>query len=941
MKKALKISSFIVLGLLLVILVLPFMFKGKITRVLRDEINKNLNAEVAFKGVGVSLIRHFPDLTVSIKDLNVKGITPFENDTLASIPSLKLTLNLMSVFRGSDYEIKQVVLSSPKLLFKVLSDGRVNWDIVKTDTTRKEVSEPSNFKALLNKVEISSGRLVYDDAEMPAYVDFDGFTGTMKGDMTIDITTLDVDAVCNSIIIDYDGIRYMNRIKGKVKTKLESDISKWIFTFTNGRLSLNDLNLIADGYFAMPDEGYRMDIKFNAEENTFKSFLSLIPAIYAKDFSGLKSSGTMSLGGWVKGLYSDDSIPSFNIDLKVNNGSFSYPALPGNVSDVNIVANIANPDGVLDHTTVDVSKLHLKMMQNPVDATLLLRTPVTDPDINAKIKGRIDLADIAKIYPLGEKTTITGITDADVSFSGKLSSIESGAYDKFKAEGYAVIDNLTYSGDATSQPVNISKARLEFTPANIRLTDMSVALGKNDLTAEGKLENYLPYIMKKNGVLKGSLTTSSKFMDINSLFARGSNTTATQDTSKLKVIEIPGNIDFSLNTSFGQLIYDTYDLRDVKGLVVVKDKTLEIGNLAMNTLGGSMALKGSYTTKDPVKPLVDFELNIKDIDVSKTVSTFNTMKQLAPIAEKLTGAISTTLKFKGNLKEDMMPELTSVSAYGLLLSEILKFSNTNTFSRIADALKMDKLKNPAVEKVNLSFDFANGIATVKPMDFRLASYKANFSGTTSLDKTINFILTLDIPRSEFGGRANSVLNGLISDASKKGVNVTLGDIIPVTLLIGGTVTDPTIRTGIKSAMNDVVADVKKQALEQVEKKKEELVNKAKDEAGALIAQADVQAAKLVAEAEMQGQKLVDAARAAAARVRTNADSTASKLVLEGKKNGPIAEIAAKKAADKVKKEADVKADGLINEAQKQKDALISKAQAEADKLKQDALNKVK
>ncbi len=941
MKKALKISSIILTLLLVVIIVLPFAFKGKITRVIQDEINRNLNAEVTFKGVGVSLIRNFPNLTVNVSNLNVKGIAPFEQDTLASIPALRLTVNLMSVFRGSDYEIKQIKLTSPKLLFKVLSDGRVNWDVMKADTLADTVSEPSNFKALLNKIEISDGRLVYDDAEIPTYVDFDGISGTLKGDMTIDVTTLDADMRCNNIVIDYEGIRYMNKIAGEVNTRLQADITNWIFTFTGGLLKLNELNLTADGYFAMPDEGYRMNIRFTAKENTFKSFLSLIPAVYAKDFADLKAAGTMSLGGWVKGLYSDDSIPAFNVDLKVNNGSFSYPALPGNVTDVNLVANIANPDGVIDHTVVDVPKLHLKMMENPLDAKILLRTPVSDPDINAKLKGRVDLSDVSKIYPLGDKTTLSGILDADAAFAGKLSNIETGAYDKFKADGYLAISNVVYTGKEVEQPVDISKARFDFTPAYAQLTGMAVKIGKNDLSAEGKLENYLPFLMKKNGVLKGSLTTASNFMDINSLMAGNESATSAEDTSAFTVIEIPGNMDLTLNTSFGQLLYDKYDLRNVKGQVFVKDKTLLINNLSTNTLGGTMALKGSYSTVDAAKPAIDMELNIKDVDVSKTASTFNTMKQLAPIAEKLSGAISTTLKFKGDLKKNMMPELTSVSAYGLLLSDILKFGTTNTFSKIADALKMDKLKNPAVEKINLSFDLVNGVATVKPMDFKLASYKANFSGTTSLDKTINFILTLDIPRSEFGSKANTVLEGLVGDASKKGVTVKLGDIVPVTLLIGGTVTDPTIRTGIKTAMTDLVSDVKKQALEQAEKKKEELVNKAKEEANALIVQADAQAAKLLADAEKQGQKLVDAAQVAAGKVRTTADSTASKLVSEGKKNGPIAEIAAKKAADKVKKEADVKANGLVSEAQKQKDALIAKARTEADKLKQEAQNKVK
>jgi vacuolar-type H+-ATPase subunit H len=289
----------------------------------------------------------------------------------------------------------------------------------------------------------------------------------------------------------------------------------------------------------------------------------------------------------------------------------------------------------------------------------------------------------------------------------------------------------------------------------------------------------------------------------------------------------------------------------------------------------------------------------------------------------------------------MMPELSSISAYGLVLSDILALADVNTFNKIADILKLEKLRRPALEKINLSFDVVDGKVTVKPMDFKLGSYKSTFSGSTGLDQVLNFVLTLDIPRADFGTKANSVLDGLVKDASKKGVNVTLGDIVPVTILIGGTATDPKISTGIKSAMAGLAEDMKKQALAEIEKKKDEIITKAKAEATNLIAQADAEAAKIIAEAEKQSQKLMKEANKTAEQVRFAADSTANRLVAEGKKNGYIAEIAAKKGAEKVKKQGYEKASGLVNEAQKQSDAIMNRARTEADKLKKDALNRVK
>lgn len=940
MKKALKISSIIIGLLLLIIIALPFVFKGKIEKTVQSEINKNLNAVVSFHGVGVSLIRHFPDLTVKVNGLIIKGTGSFDKDTLAAIPALSLTLDLASVFSGNDYKVKQIGLTSPRLLFKVLKNGLVNWDIMKPTTGADTVSQASAFKVYLDKVSITDMHLVYDDAEIPTMIAFDGLSGTLSGDMTADITSLDMKAVVNDITADYDGVRYMSKTKGEITTLLNADLKTWTFTFKNGNLSLNDLKITADGFFAMPDEGYTMDIKFAAKENTFKSFLSLIPAIYTRDFDNLKSSGTMAFEGFVKGLYSDVSIPSFAVKLKVNDGMFSYPGLPGTVSDVNVQALIANPDGVLDHTTVDVSRMHLSMMQSPVDITFSVRTPISDPDINATVKGTVNLENVSKIYPLDEKTKIAGIVNTDMAFSGKISAIEKGAYDQFKASGFAAIDKLVYEGSEVPQPVNISKARFDFTPAFAQLKDLFITIGKSDLTADGRIENYIPYVMKKRAVLKGSLTTSSNLMDINNLMAGKTSVTTSKDSSSLTVIEIPGDMDLTLNTSFKKLIYDTYNMNDVSGVIKVKDHALLLEGLKLNMLGGSMEMKGSYSTFDITKPMVDMNLQVKKMDVKQTFQAFNSVQKLAPIAGKLNGSISTNLKFKGALKKDMMPDLTSVSANGQLLSDILGMVNLNTFGKIADLLKIERLRNPSIENINLSFDVMDGKTTVKPMDFKLGSYKANISGTAGLDQTINFILNLDIPRAEFGSNANNVLDGLVKDASKRGVKVSLGDIVPVTLLIGGTATNPKITSGIKSAMAGLAEDMKKQAVAEVEKKKEELIVKAKDEANNLIAQADAEAVKIIAEAEKQGQKMLEAANLAAGKVRFAADSSANRLVAEGKKNGAVAEMIAKKGAEKVKKQGDTEANKLVAEAQKQSDAIIARAKAEADKLKQDALNRV-
>jgi cell division septum initiation protein DivIVA len=273
------------------------------------------------------------------------------------------------------------------------------------------------------------------------------------------------------------------------------------------------------------------------------------------------------------------------------------------------------------------------------------------------------------------------------------------------------------------------------------------------------------------------------------------------------------------------------------------------------------------------------------------------------------------------------------------MSPTLTFTNVNTFSKVADALKIDKLKQWAIEKINLSFELVDGKVFVKPFQTAIGKTKADISGWNSFDETMEYVMQLSIPRSEFGGAANNVLNNLVSEANKKGANFSLGDDVPVAVLISGTVSNPKISTSLKSMGANAVEDMKQQITETIQQKKEEAVAKVREEAGKYIEEANAKAQKLLADAQKQSDEIMKTANKTAAQIKQEADKRAEQLIAEGNKNGPIAALAAKTAADQAKKEASNQADKTVAEAQKQADGIMAKARQESDKIVKEANDK--
>ncbi len=944
MKTTLKIIGILFILIIAAAIALPFLFKGQLSQLAREEINRNLKARVGFGDITLTIFKSFPNFTLGLKDLSVVGVAPFEGDTLAFIPSLDITVDLFSVIKGTTYQVKRIAITSPSVKVIILEDGQANYDIALPEGDDQQAAAPEDsaegdFTLSLQQIEVRDAYLRYDDRASGMVFSASRAAFDLSGDLTADMTTLRTRLDIADMDLVYGGIPYFSNTHVVYDAEIQADLLNEIYTLKKNSLALNELFLSFDGSVSMIGDDINIVMAFNTQRTEFKTLLSLIPAIYARDFQGLEASGKFRLTGNVKGLYNEENLPSFSLEMEVDDGQFHYPELPQSVREVRLRASVINSGGDADNTVVDLSQLHAVLGSNPVDMSMKVRTPVSDPEIDGEVKGKLDLSTIGDFYPLEAGEALSGIVVADVTLQGRLSDVENENYDAFTAIGSLLMQNLEYTSGYTGQPVKVSKAQLNFSPQYLDLVSFACTIGENDLAASGKITSYLGYLLS-DGTLSGSLETRSQYMDINSLMMEETDEqeadATVSDSVSLEVIEIPGNIDFELKSAFNTLIYDTYKMENVNGRLTIRDRQLTIGNLSMNILDGEMVLNGSYSTADPGAPAFDLNLDIRDLDIQSAYQTFGIMKEYAPVAGKTKGRFSSTLSMASTLDQEMMPVYETMTGGGKLQTSSLRIEDLNTLDRIAEALKYEPLKNLSIEKILIQFEFVDGKILIEPFDFRQQDISGTMAGWTGLDQTIDYTMNLNIPRNKFGQAANSALDNLVSQANSKGAAIKLGETVSLGVLIGGTLTDPKISTNLKESGKDLVEDVKKQVEDEIRKQKEELTEKAKEEARIILEEADKQAALLQEEARKQAKAIRDNAAQAAKKVKDEAEKQAGKIEAEGKKKGFLAEAAAKETAKQVRKEADKQAGNIIDEADKQADAVTKKADDEAARIKQEA-----
>lgn len=926
MKKLLKIVFFTIIALLIIIILIPIFFKGPIEKKVKEEINKSLNAKVDFSDFTLSLIRGFPNFYVALEDMSVVSIGEFEKDTLMSFKKFSAKIDLISAIKMENIRIKSIFLDKPSVYAHVLPDGKVNWDIVKPsadsipeDTT---ASEPLEFKASLKKFEIRDARIVYLDEQGKMKASLDNWDLFLTGDFTASTTDATLKTSIEKVNFFMDNIRYMRDASFGFDAVLGADMDKMLFTIKDNEIRLNDLSLGIEGSVAMPKEDIDMDLKFKTKKADFKSLLSLVPAVYMKDFEKVQTSGSLKLDGFAKGTYAEKSMPNVGLTLVVENAMFKYPDLPKSVNNINIDTKVYY-DGVQnDNTTVDVNKFHVEMAGNPFDMTLHIKTPMSDMQMAGNFKGKIDFSSLTDIVPL-DSTTLKGIMESNIDMAGRMSSIEKEQYEDFKADGTLKLSNFEFASKDLPQGIKIVETNMIFSPRFVELTSFNALMGKSDFSMNGKLSNFIPYVFN-NDTIVGSLNFSSKLLDINELMGPPTaEETTVEDTTAMTVVEVPGNINFTLNSNIGTIKYDNMNITNVLGTIIVRNSAAILKNLGMNMLDGSLVMNGEYNTKDVKSPLIDFNMNMKDFDIPSTFTTFNTVKKLAPVAENAKGKISADMSLNSRLDATMSPVYSTMQGKGKLMSKSIEIGNSKMFTKVADALKNEKLKKFSLNDLNLSFEIKDGRVYIEPFETKLLSGKMIIGGDQGIDQTLNYAITFSIPRSEFGGAANAALTSLTSAAASKGLNIQPGEMVNIDAKVVGTVTDPKVQLNLKESGKNALKDVKEQlktaVTEKVETVKEDVKAKARE-----------QADKLIKDAEAEAQKIRDVAKSAADQIRKESDTAAEKLMKDVK--NPLQKVAQQKLAEKTKKEGYEKANKLEKEADAKAQALIDKAKAEAEKL---------
>ena len=832
MKKFLKITG-IVLGVILLLLFLaPFVFESQIKDMVRKTINENLNAQVSFADIDLSLFRNFPDATLGIEELLVINNEPFEGDTLASSEEVVLQMSVRELFKGSGEPMKidALKLNNTLLNLRIDSLGNASYDIaIESDAPVADTAQTgSGFQFDVQHYEINDSRVTYFDEGSQIKLLIEDLNHEGTGDFSA--ATSELSTFSTALVsLAMEDTNYLTRNRIELEADFEMDLENMRFTFLENEALINQLPLTFDGYVQVNEDNNELDISFKTPSSSFKNFLAVIPEEYSKNIEDVQTSGDFVVDGVIQGIVDENHIPMMDINISSENASFKYPDLPKSVEDITIATEIKNETGLAEDTYVNIENLNFRIDQDVFNANGSIRNLTENMLVNMAINGTINLANLEQAYPLELEQDLNGVVTADLTTSFDMNSVENEQYQNVKSSGTATIRDFSYASPEIPNEIKLATANLNFQPGTVQLENFRATTGETDMNLSGTIQNLMGYLFTDQD-LKGRFQLNSNTFSVNDFMVAETETTSEEPEEQAseeapaasgEAIKIPSFLDAQLDFTADRVLYDNLVLKNATGNLQIANETATLNNVTASLFGGNITLNGNVSTRE-TPATFNMDLNLNSIDIAQSFSEMELLRNLAPIAQALEGKLTTDIDLRGNLNRDLTPQLQTLA--GNALAEVLGAKvnpeETPLLARLDERLTFVDLNDLNLNDLSTQLTFNNGRVEVQPFDFSIKGINATAGGNHGFDMSMDYNVSLEVPAKYLGSQVGNALSRLSSQELE---NTTVA--LPVG--ITGTFQSPNVNLNIEQAVSNLSQKV-------IEEQKENLKAKGKDILGDIL-----------------------------------------------------------------------------------------------------------
>ena len=579
MKSLLRIFLFAFMGLILAMLVLPFVFKDRIYEELKLYAENNLDAEVEFSDIDLSLFKSFPRLNIQVNDLEIKGIDTYEDTTLLAAEKFIFNISLSPLFNKSiQPEIFYVGLVAPDLNLIVNNEGVANYDIFKSS------DEESKFQISLNKYEIINGKVRYYDLFDEISLNVEQLNHIGEGDFSSEEFDLksNTDGILKFLVFNetqflkeqeflHDGILHVNTVENSYALKEHS-------------FQISKLKFLLDCILKVNNNDVGIDLSFHTPSNNFEDLISILPFI--RQEVGVSTTGEFILDGKIEGIYNSvtEIYPKINISCNVNQCTAKFDGFDYPIQNINSETQLVSLKNDLSDLRINLRNFNLNILKDRIGGNLLIHNFLNSSTYSGNVEGNINLQNWMKAIPLEDVSNMEGNVNFDLSFIANDEMVR-----KDKLNELILSGNLTGRNFKLDRPYSLGLSVNDidiYSDNNITSVNArNLLYGSSQFDINMKLNNLI-YFISEDEPLKGGIKITSSNFDLNELVSEDTAVNNNQDNSSFNIgrFDIEGRCD--------KIIYDDYIFKEIKVIGNFDEQQLNISDLFLKFNDSDLSFKG-------------------------------------------------------------------------------------------------------------------------------------------------------------------------------------------------------------------------------------------------------------------------------------------------------------------------------------------------------------
>lgn len=398
----LKYGSISTIVLAALLFLLPIIFPSFVSDKIKKWTNQTITGELNFTKSRLSFFNHFPSLTLTLYNVNLKGSAPYKKDTLLAANEVALGVNLLSIF-SSSLKIDEIYVTNGIINILVNEQGYPNYNIYKSanNTNTKKDNDTTSAALKLERIEIENCELVYNDLSVPIVLHAQSLNYIGKGDLSNEIFDLASTLTMQDFDLSYSKGEYLKNkyINAKLITRINTNSLE--LDFQKNDLVINQLPLQLQGKFSFLKNGYHFEMAGATPLTAFKHLFTALPPAYTEWVNKNTVEGLVQLSTNMKGdfIASENKVPDFELNLKIENGKIKTAFVPEPMQDIQLNTKIILPKLNIDSVRVSAPILKAKLGTDFIDGAVFIENLV-NPLIKADVKLLSNLEKLTQFFAL-------------------------------------------------------------------------------------------------------------------------------------------------------------------------------------------------------------------------------------------------------------------------------------------------------------------------------------------------------------------------------------------------------------------------------------------------------------------------------------------------------------------------------------------------------------